>query len=215
MENRKFKNKKRYLLAAAVAAAIFFLIIEISYFISYLEFDRVASIQDPISYSIFEDKLEYGLFGEDICGNETYEKISDDLQYHGQLIGQLEKRFGINDERVIFRKKFYTLIQLEHFEFIKLINEKCDRDINSILFFYSNREADLDNSEQLGNILGPIYTRNKENLVLYSLDLNLDSEIMKNLRDKYNIKEDPVIILNEKQRFEEINNIKEIEKYLN
>jgi len=214
MEPRKFKDKKRYLWAAIIAAILFFLIIQASYFISYLEFERVASLQNPTSYEIFEDKLEYSLFGKDVCAEEAFKKISTDLRYQGQLIGQLEEKFGVNNERVIFRKKFYTLIQIEHFEFIKIINEECNQSINSILFFYSNEEADLDNSETMGNILGPIYQRNKDNLVLYSLDKNLDSDIIRSLKEKYNVGEEPVVIVNEDQHFTKINNINEIEQYL-
>jgi len=214
MEKRKYSNKKRYLWAAIIATILFFLIIKASYFISYLEFERVASLQDPISYKIFEDKLEYSLFGKDICAEDTFEEISTDLGYQGQLIGQLEKRFGINDYRVLFRKKFYTLIQLEHFEFVKIINEECNKSINSILFFYSNEGTDLENSEGLGDILATIYQKNKDNLVLYSLDLNLDSDIMRSLRKKYELGEAPVVIINEEQRFTKINHISEIEQHL-
>lgn len=214
MEKREFSNKKRYLQAAIISVILFFLIIQASYFISYLEFKRVASLQDPISYEIFENKLEYSLFGGDVCAEETHKEISVDLGYQGQLIGQLEEKFGINDERVIFRKKFYTLIQLEHFEFIKIINKECNKSINSILFFYSNEPAELDNSEEMGRLLGSIYQRNKENLVLYSLDLNLGNDIMENLRERYNVGEEPVIIINEDQRLTKINHISEVEQYL-
>jgi len=214
MEGRKYSNKKRYLWAAIIALVLFFLIIQVSYFISYLEFERVASLQDPISYKIFEDKLAYNLFGKDACTEDTFKEITSDLRYQGQLIGQLEERFGINDHRIIFRKKFYTLTQIEHFEFIKLINEECNRSINSILFFYSNEAEDLDNSESMGNILGPIYQRNKENLVLYSIDLNLDSDLVRSLKEKYGVGEEPVVIVNEDQRFTQISHISEIEQYL-
>jgi len=214
MKDRGYKSKKRYLWAAIIAAVLFFFIIEASYFVSYLQFERVASLQDPISYEIFKDKLGYSLFNKDICGEETYQKISADLAYQGQLIGQLEKKFGISDERVIFRKKFYTLVQLEHFEFVKLVNSDCNKSINSILFFYSNKKSDLDNSEDLGDILSSVYQRNKENLVLYSLDLNLDSDIIKNLKEKYNVSDKPTIILNENQIFLKVDNINEIEQQL-
>ncbi|MBU2576600.1 MAG: hypothetical protein KKF50_02670 [Nanoarchaeota archaeon] len=214
MENRKYKDKKRYLWALIIATVLFFLVIQASTFISYLEFERVASLQDPISYKIFENKLEYSLFDKDICVEDSFKEISEDLKYQGQLIGQLEKKFGINDPRVIFRKKFYTLVQIEHFEFTKVINEECNRSINSILFFYSNKKVDLDNSEGLGNILSVVYQKNDENLVLYSLDLNLDSNIIGNLKEKYNVGEEPLIIVNEDQRFTKIDNISEIERYL-
>ena len=214
MEGRKYKDKKRYLWAFLIATALFFIIIGASQFVSYLEFQRVAALQDPISYKIFEDKLEYSLFDTDICAETTFKEISTDLDYQGQLIGQLETKFGINDHRVIFRKKFYTLVQIEHFEFIKIINEKCNKNINSILFFYSNENADLENSKGLGNILSAIYSKNKDNLSLYSMDLNSDTDLMRNLKEKYNVGESPVIIVNEQYRFEQISNIDEIEQHL-
>ena len=214
MEPRKVQSKKRYLWAFIIGTAIFVIGFAFTNMVAYLEFQRVANLQDPTSYQIFQDKLQYSLFGADICEEETYQKISQDLTFQGQIIGDLENKLGLDNPGVLFRKKFFTLIQLEHFEFVKLINEECNKSINSILFFYSNKKADLENSEKLGNILGPIYQRNKENLVLYSLDLNLDSEIMEKLREKYNVGEESVVIVNEDQRFTKINHVSEIEQHL-
>ncbi len=214
MEARKVQSKSRYLWAFIIGTAIFILGFAFTNGIAYLEFQRISSLQGPTSYQIFQDKLQYTLFDEDICAEESYLKISKDLSYQGQIIGDLETKLGKDNENVLFRKKFYTLIQLEHLEFVKIINEECEKDINIILFFYSNKKEDLADSERLGDILGPIYVRNKDNLVLYSIDLNLDSEIVKNLREKYDV-EDSVIILNENQRFTEISNINEIETHLN
>lgn len=214
MEPRKVQSKKRYLWAFIIGTAIFVLGFAFTNAVAYLQFQRVASLQDPTSYQIFQDKLQYSLFGADICGEETYQKISQDLTFQGQIIGDLENKLGIDNPNVLFRKRFFTLIQLEHFEFVKLINEECNKSINSILFFYSNKKADLENSEKLGNILGPIYQRNKENLVLYSLDLNLDSDIMRNLREKYEVGEESVVIVNEDQRLTKINHVSEIEQHL-
>jgi len=214
MKPRKIQSKSRYVWAFVIGTAIFVLGFMLTHMVAYLQFQRIASIQDPTSYQIFQDKLQYSLFGEDICAEDTYLKISQDLAFQGQIIGDLETKLGIDNPDVLFRKKFYTLIQLEHFEFVKIINEECNKSINSILFFYSNKKADLEDSERLGNILGPIYQRNKENLVLYSLDLNLDNEIMENLKEKYNVGDESVVIVNEDQRFTKINHVSEIEQYL-
>ena len=214
MEPRKVQSKKRYLWSFIIGTVIFILVFTFTHMVAYLQFQRVANLQDPTSYQIFQSKLQYTLFGEDICAENTYTKISQDLNFQGQIIGDLESKLGKDNSNVLFRKKFYTLIQLEHFEFVKMINQECNKEINSILFFYSNKKADLENSERLGNILGPIYQRNKDNLVLYSLDLNLDSEIMKNLKEKYNVGDESVVIVNEDQRFTKINHVNEIEQYI-
>ena len=213
MKPRKIQSKKRYILAFVIATVIFVAGFGFTNIITYLEYQRVSSLQGPTSYQIFQDKLQYSLFGADICAEDTYLKISKDLSYQGQMIGDVEEKLGIDNPNVLFRKKFFTLIQIEHLEFVKLINQECNKDINIILFFYSNKKQDLDESERLGDILGPIYQRNKDNMVLYSLDMNLDSEIIESLKEKYNVTES-VVILNEEQRFTKINNIREIEEHL-
>jgi len=215
MKPRKIQSKKRYVIAFTIATLIFVLGFAFTNVITYLEFQRVSSLQGPTSYKIFQDKIQYTLFDKDICSTESYLQISQDLSHQGQIIGDVETKFGKDDESVLFRKKFYTLIQLEHLEFVKMINERCGKDINIIIFFYSNKEEDLTSSEKLGSVLGSIYERNKDKLVLYSIDLNLDSEIVTSLKEKYNISEESVVILNEEQRFTQINNIREVEKYIN
>lgn len=214
MEPRKIQSKRRYVLAFFIATAIFVAGFAFTNVVAYLQFQRITSIQDPTSYEIFKDKLEYTLFGKDICSEDTFEKISQDLAFQGQVIGDLETKLGIDNPNVLFRKKFYTLIQLEHFEFVKLINQECGREINTILFFYSNTKDELEDSEKVGNILGSVYQRNKENLVLYSIDSNLDSDIVKSLREKYKLDDGITIIVNENQRFNNIKHISEIEDVL-
>jgi hypothetical protein len=214
MKPRKIKSKTRYLLAFTIGTFLFALGFLITHSIAYFEFQRISNLQDPISYQIFQDRLQYTLFGKDICDNEAYLKLSRELNFQGQIIGDLETKMGKWNKDVLFRKKFYTLIQIEHFAFIKQINEECGKNINTLLFFYSNEEDEIENAEKMGNILGPVYERNKERVVLYSLDLNLDSELIRSLKEKYDIKESSVILLNEEIKFEQVSNINDIETYL-
>jgi len=214
MKDRRVKSKMRYILAFIIGTSVFALGLLITNSIAYLEFQRISNLQDPISYQIFQDKLQYTLFEKDICDYDSYLKMSEGLNFQGQMIGDLEAKMGKWNKDVIFRKKFFTLIQIEHFEFIKSLNKECGRNINTILFFYSNEKEDLENAENLGRLLGPIYERNKERVVVYSLDLNLDTELMNSLRKKYNVGDSSVIIVNEKERFTQISNINDIEPYL-
>jgi len=94
------------------------------------------------------------------------------------------------------------------------LNEKCGREINTILFFYSNEEEDIENSERLGRLIGLLYERNKERIVIYSIDLNLDSEVIDSLKEKYNLTSESVVILNEKEKFYNLENIDELESRL-
>lgn len=213
MEKRKIQSKKRYLLAFLIGTAIFILIFALSYAISYLEFRRISNLQVESAYEIFHDKLYYSLFDEQTCTVESFNKISSDLDFQGKMIDDLEKKFGKDDENVLFRKKFYTLIELEHFEFINLINERCDKDIKTILFFYSNLRSDLETSEEVGRLLTVAYNRN-ENLMIYSFDINLYSDLIEKLKEVYDIDKSPTLIINEEVKVENPQNISDIEKHL-
>src|SRR5438552_9222718 len=53
---------------------------------------------------------------------------------------------------VLKRKQFYTLVELEHFNFIKDRNKNCGDYVNTILFFYSNQPNNSAKSEEVNSI---------------------------------------------------------------
>lgn len=213
MVDRPIQSKKRYLISFIIAVVIFAFIFGISYSISYLEFQRVSSLQDQSAYQIFEDKIAQSFFAGELCSYESFEKISQDLNFQGRMIDEMEKKFGKNDESVLFRKRFYTLVQLEHFDFVNLINKNCNSTAKIILFFYSNEPKETKASERVGNLIGFVATKHS-NLMVYSFDLNLESNLISSLKTKYNITDSPSIIVEDNFVFDPQTS-DEIEKYLN
>jgi hypothetical protein len=214
MKPRKIISKRRYYFAFLIATLIFLIGISITYSIAYFEFQRISNLQEPISYKIFEDKLHYTLFNKDICLEKNYIAISENLAFQGGIIGQLEEKMGKKNKDVIFRKKFYSLILVEHFELVRLLNEKCDKKINTILFFYSNEEKEIDYSEDVGALLGVLYEQSNDDLVIYSFDINLDSRLIRSLKEVYDVSGPMNIIVNENQKLSSLNNLDEISKFL-
>jgi len=215
MKPRTVENKMRYFWAFLIGTTIFLIGFGITYSVAYFEYQRVTSLQGPVSYEIFQDKLQYSLFGRDICEEQTYQEVSEALAFQGGIIGDLEEKLGKNNENVIFRKKFYTLILLEHLELINTINEECDKKINTILFFYSNEKDDIEASEDIGGMLGVLYEQNKGNLFIYSIDMNLDSMLVESLRQKYQVNAPMKIIVNGDYSFTNLDNIDQIQNLLN
>jgi len=213
MQKRPIQSKRRYFLAFLIGTLIFVFGFVLTYAVSFLEFQRISNFQEETSYNIFKDKLAYNFFGEDICSIEFLNEISGDLGFQGVIIDDLEKKFGKNDKKVLFRKRFYTLVELEHFEFVKTLNEKCERDIPTILFFYSNKKNDLGKSEEVGRLLDTVSRRNSD-LIIYSFDINLNSELIRKLMDKYNIESSPTIIINDNKKIVNVRNIFKIEEYV-
>lgn len=210
MEKRKLSTK-RYFLAFFIGTGIFLLGFLFTYSVAYFEFQRASNLQSLSSYEIFQNKLKYTLFNTNICSNEGYIEISEDLRFQGGLIGDLEAKMGKDNSDVLFRKKYYTLVLLEHYELVKIINEKCNKSIHTILFFYSNEDEDLKESEKMGNILGVLSQRYPNNLVIYSFDKNLDSDLIRLLKYRHEVTTPQLAIIDEEHRFESIGNIKELE----
>jgi len=214
MEQRKFENKKRYVLSVIIGTALFLLIFAVSYSISYLELQRVSNLQVGVGYDIFQDKLQYSLFETIPCNLSSFEKISKDLAFQGRIIDDLEQKMGKQNKDVLLRKKFYTLIELEHFEFVKYLNERCNSRLNTIFFFYSNNAPQQKDAEDAGKILGIVASKN-EDLIIYSFDVNLDSELIASLKNKYNVTATPSIVINQKPVILVPDNVPDIEVYLN
>ena len=213
MENRQIQSRKRLVLAFLIGTLIFLIVFGITYAISYLEYQRISRLSQEISYDIFKDKIDISFFGKTSCPLSSFQKISEDLRFQGGIIDDLEKKLGKNDERVLFRKKFYTLVELEHLEFVKQINKECNKKIPTILFFYSNEPSDISKAEEVGRILDTIHNRNLETMI-YSFDVNLDDDLIMELKAKYNVSEPPTILINEKIKITNIQKIEEIEQYL-
>ena len=209
----KIQSKKRYLLAFLIGTLIFINGFVVTNIILSIQFNRLSQFQDQISFTIFEDKLNHRLFDADPCTIDNFNKISKSLNHQGKSITDLEEKFGKDDGKVKFRKIFYSLVELEHFEFINEINEKCGKDFLTILFFYSNHQRDIDKSERAGKLLDYIAQKN-ENLIIYSFDINLDSNIIENLKKSYGIKESPTIIINKNNKISGNIQLENIEKNL-
>lgn len=213
IEERPIQNKKRYFFAFVIGTCLFFMFLGTSWFFSNVQYQKITDIQGITAYSIFESKLSYDFFENDICSEDVFQNISGQLAFQGDVINDLEERFGKNDEKVLNRKKLYTVVLLEHFDFINTYNEQCDANINTILFFYSN----VLNSEQsitAGKILDSVYYRN-QNVMIYSFDIDLNSEVIKNLKEKYGIEGSPVAIVNGQNKIDYPFVAEDIEQYLN
>ncbi|HTZ42210.1 MAG TPA: hypothetical protein VMC07_03325 [Candidatus Omnitrophota bacterium] len=213
-QNRPFQNKKRYLWAFIIGTAIFALVFIISNSIAFLEFQKVSNIQDSLAYKIFEDKIYASFFNQSICTDNSLQNLSQDLGFQGQIIDDMEKKFGKNDPQVLDRKKFYTLVELEHLEFIQAQIKNCNLSMNTILFFYSNKDPDLERSTEIGRLLNEVYLKEPDKITIYSFDINLDSDLIRSLLQKYNVTQSPTLIINGNATVTEPIRIENVQKYL-
>lgn len=205
-KSRGFRGKNRYVAAFLIGTALFVLVFVASYYISYGELYKASAFQDDSAYSFLEHRLDYTFFNKTVCNEDKFEDMGEDLAFSGQRIGALEEELGETHKAVLERKKIYSLLQLEHFEFLGVYSDRCNKDSDSILFFYTNEEKDSfietqTESDLAGRVLSKI-NQERDNLYVYSFDVNLNTSLMKGLRKKYDVHRDdaPVAVVNEERK---------------
>jgi len=203
---------KRFLLAFVIATVIFIGVFLAGYLVSYSKYQKISISQEAIRYNLLSLDLEKQLMSESCDIFDPY-YFSVDLDNMGSIIGILEERFGKRDQKVMEQKKIYSMLEVQHFLLIKDYNENCKGQIPLILFFYSNEDDFVDSAERMGFILSSLKSKKKE-IMIYSFDYNLDSNLIKVLKDRYGVSKPNVVVIDEEVIIADLKNIDDIEKYL-
>jgi len=131
----------------------------------------------------------------------------------GGLLNILEERFGRRDPRVIKQKEVYSMLELQHYFLVRDYNLECDGDFLLIMFFYSNDKDLIGAAERQGFILNSLKKQN-EKAMIYSFDYDLDFDIINLLKEEHEITKPNIILISEKIKVEGLQNIEELERYL-
>ena len=95
-------------------------------------------------------------------------------------------------------KQDYSLLSIRQWLLLKQVKEKCSKNINIILFFYSNKDNSTE-SESQGYVLDYLYEKYPDNLVIYAFDFDEDNPALNTIKSIYEIKIAPSVVVNEKR----------------
>jgi hypothetical protein len=214
MDNKRQIPAKRIVLSFLIAALIFMLGFTTSYFVSYSKYQSVLVSQEKLKYNLLSYQLEKELLRDAPCESFDPYKFSSELEDMGSLMGILEERFGKLDKKVLEQKSIYSMLEVQHFLLVKEHNQMCNDNIPTILFFYSNGEDYKDESEIMGYIIGTFKNKHEE-VMVYSFDYDLvASNLVSLLRAKYNVTQPDTVIVNEKFKITDLENIDQLETYI-
>lgn len=213
MEKRKLDSRNRYFYALSIAIALFVFGFSISYGLNSFEFERVSNLQEDIFYDFYKTKISYNLFDLEDCNELYFEELGVALDFQGAMLEKFENEFGKENKHVAKRKKFYSLLQLSHYDFMQEVDELCGFENDFVLFFYSNDESHVDQSERIGDLLRVLKSKHPS-VLIYSFDSNSNDPLIEKLKLKYEIKEPVTILFNGVNRLNYIDNISQLENYL-
>ncbi len=200
----------RYFLAFVVATVAFIMIFVIANSVTYLNYKQVEKQTNIIEK--YTNDLSENLNNLS-CSQEFLIDSSEKLDEVGMRLSLIEKRFGKDDVRVLEQKNLYVKLEIAHFNIIKKLNNECNAKFVTVLFFYSNSQELIDQSERVGTMLATFKNTNPEKVMIYSFDINLVNEQINELKSDYNLTNFPIIVINNKEKLTP-KNIDELDNYL-
>lgn len=200
----------RIILAFLLATLIFVEVFIISYAVSYWNYQGVSNSNNLIKQYL-EDFEGYANVTQ--CNSDVLIEASDKLDRVGSKLNLLESRFGKMDLRVLEQKKLYSELSYRHFEIIRTLKDQCNKNFITILFFYSNSEELAKESEGMGFILSSFKNEDPSRIMIYSFDADLDSMVIRELTERYNVTGAPVSVVNEDENLA-VTNINRLKPFL-
>jgi len=213
MAVKRVLSVNKMIFALIITLLVFITIFLVSYAVSYSQYQKTSREQTIVISKILNFNIKNSLLGQS-CTNFVSNDLSLELDHMGNILNLLEERLGKNNLDVLEQKKLYTSIEAEHFVYVRNYNHECDKEVSTVLFFYSNLEPFSRNADSIGYVLSSIKANRNQEIMIYSFDYDLDSEATRLLKGVYNVNQPNSLVINEDNVLVDVAIKSEIEKYL-
>lgn len=189
-------DKTRYIAALLATAIIFATGLSIGYYITQKTAKQAAEAEKELRIRSDSISLQSDIAEEHICQINVF-NLTQEKAKLGRKVEDLESKLGKTDPQVMDLKKRYTLLSIRQLLLIRKYNRNCGNGYIPILFFYSNKD-NVSASESQGYVLDYIYKQNKDKIVNYAFDINLETPALNTLKQIYGIETAPSIVVDGK-----------------
>lgn len=220
MEIKMTSQKYNFLYALIITIIVFNLGILMGYM---LESSRINEISDWYSQSerdLLDQKVQERIFEtvELDCNNLVEEniKFADRIYENALKIDKYEKANRIGDEIIQLHKRYDLLRTLLWMNSIR-IKEMCNSDYSNIVYLYKYNKPTIEQEAKqrfFSKLLMELKGKYGSKIILIPIAADNDLPSIDLLIKKYEIKELPVLLVNEKIKITELDSMEDIEKYL-
>ncbi len=197
-------NKKRYIIAALLTLFVFVLGLMLGLVIEGKRVQYIQSINriEKLDYNSLQLQYAYieQLSQERNCDavSKTFENSVKSLIETSERLENYEQNANLNKEDLHALKREYILAQLNYWLLAKRTKKICNRDLVTILYFYSTDKECPDCGEQ-AFILTYLKNEFKDKLLIFALDSTYTDEPMIGmLKDQYEISGYPTLVIEDK-----------------
>ncbi len=143
--------------------------------------------------------------------------FADRIYNEARILQKAENAGKIKEDFWIIHQK-YDMLRTFLWIISNKIYERCDENFSIIIYLYKYNQKDLVKKAKQNvwsKILFDLKIKKGEKIILIPIAADSDSETLNSLTSKFNIKEYPVIIINNEKIVSNLSSIDELEKYLN
>ena len=197
MKREQTTDWKKYLTVFLITFFIFATAFYVSNTLNNKKLEEIRQIEDSISIDILSLETQFDLFEQLTCDSVTDSILSKELGELASRIEYGEKNFDSLSKELVGLKKYYSLLQIKDFLLMQKARERCDLNIESVIYFYGRE--DCDDCRKQGYVLTDVRNDYPE-LRVYSFDYFLDVSAIDALKSIYKIDEKnlPALIINGK-----------------
>ncbi len=218
-----FKSQKHVFWQALVLTLIFFnLGVLLGYMMEAGRADEInelylSSELELLNVKIQNDLLDIENLDCDFAIKENI-RFADKIYEEALILLKYEEVSAVSEALIVQHKKYDLLRTLLWMNSIKL-KKRCNANYHNIVYLYeySNNNPPVEigaKQKAFSRTLGEFKAKQGENIILIPIAADQDFSSINILMDIYNITELPTILIDEKIKLTELEEIKDLEQYL-
>jgi glutaredoxin len=205
-EKRQPFTIQKYILAFFVVVIIFTFGFLLSDYINDKRFLEIERAREKFQIQIMGMETQLAHFRDILCPEIGDDILAHELHLIGEKLQFMSNAKGKDHPEVIHFKKYYTLLQIKHYQFSKELNQRCNLRLTHILYFFAEKK-DCPDCEKQGYILTNL-RQNHPHLRIYSFNYNLELPALSIIKPIIPTKDKekergylPIIVINEEPFF--------------
>jgi len=194
------KNEvKRYIIVFFITALVFTLAFLVSSVFSRNKLNQLQDIQEQIAIDILSTETRYSLLEKTSCAHsvsslEEEQGLSRELNDLARRLKFMESQLGIDDEDVVFVKKYYSLLQIKDFLLMEELSSRCGEELFTILYFH---QGDCQDCQKQSLVLDELVQEYPETRV-YWFDKDVNTPAVQTMLSIFGITQGPTMVINDK-----------------
>ncbi|MEX0931197.1 MAG: hypothetical protein WDZ88_00440 [Candidatus Paceibacterota bacterium] len=189
-------NTQKYFFVFLITLGLFGVMYLASEFFYNERIAQVKTLEDTISRSVLESEIQYRLLSDTSCDEDASSNplLIEEINTLARRLDVMEAQRGSRDTEVVSLKKYYSLLQVRDYLFVRDRARLCDIEPATVIYFYSN-EGDCAECQRMGYVLTSL-REEYDTLHIYAFDYNLELSVVEILKSIYELNGDlPVIVV--------------------